>query len=119
MDINANMLVPVPITKKILLKDKNSACLCVSLLNAQSIWDTYGAIFDYFLSNNINIAIITESWLKSTEEDACRLSTSEFNTGPFSAIPSKRQDRTSGEILLVHEKSYKNNLIEEVFTHSF
>ena len=27
MGINANMLVPVPITKKILLKDKNSACL--------------------------------------------------------------------------------------------
>ena len=36
MDINANVLVPVPITKKIPLKDKNSAHLHMSLLNAHS-----------------------------------------------------------------------------------
>ena len=119
MGINVNMLVPVPITKKILLKDKNIAHLSMSLLNAQSIWDKDGAIVDYFLHNNINIAIITESWQQSTKEDACRLSTSQFNIGLFSAIPSNRQDRTGGGILLVHKKSYKANLIEEVFTHSF
>ena len=119
MGINANILVPVPITKKILLKDKNSACLHMSLLNAESIWDKDGAIVDYFLSNNINTAIIAQSWLQSTKEDACRLSTSEFNTGLSSAIPSNRQDRTGGGILLVHEKSYKANHIEEVFTCSF
>ena len=119
MGINANMLVPVPITKKIPLKDKNSGCLCMSLLNAQSIWDKDGAIVDYFLSNNINTAIITKSWLQSTKEDACRLSTYEFNTGLFSVIPSNSQERTSGGMLLVHKKSYKAHLIEEVFTHSF
>ena len=117
--VNANMLVPVPITKKIPLKDKSSACLHMSLLNTQSIQDKDCAIVDYFLSNNINLAIITESWLQSTKEDACRLSTSEFNTGLFSAIPSNRQDRTGGGILLVHKKSYKAYLIEEVLTYSF
>ena len=117
--VNANMIVPVPITKKIPLKDKNSVCLHMSLLNAQSIQDKDYAIVEYFLSNNINIAIITESWLQSTKEYACRLSTSEFNTGLFSAIPSNRQDRTGGGILLVHKKSYKADLIEEVFTCSF
>ena len=61
MGINANMLVPVSITKKILLQDKNSAHLHMSLLNPQSIWDKDGVIVDYFLSNNINIAIITKS----------------------------------------------------------
>ena len=66
--MNANMLVPVPITKKIPLKDKNSACLHMRLLNAQYIWDKDGAIVDYFLSNNINIAIITESWLQSIKQ---------------------------------------------------
>ena len=65
MGINDNMLVPVPITKKIPLKDKNSACLHMSLLNAQSIWVKDSAIVDYFLSSNINIAIINESWLQS------------------------------------------------------
>ena len=119
MDIDANMLVPVPITKKIPLKDKNSACLQMSLLNTQSIQDKDGAIVDYLLSNNIKITIITESWMQSTEEEAYRLSTSEFNTCLFSAMPSNRQDRTGGGILLVHKKSYKANLIEEVFTCSF
>ena len=119
MGVNANMLVPVPITKKIPLKNKNSACLYMSLLNAQSIWDIDCATVDYFLSSNINIGIITESWLEHTNEDAGRLSASEFNTGLFSAILSNRQDRTGGGILLVHKKSYKAGLIEEVFTHSF
>ena len=119
MGVNANMLVPVAIIKKIPLRDKNNACLWMSLLNAQSIQDKDCAIVDYFLSNNISIAIITESWLQSTKEDAYRLSTSEFNTGLFSAIPSNRWDRTGGGILLVHKKSYKADLLEEVFTHSF
>ena len=66
----------------------------MSLLNAKSTCDNDGTRVDYFLSNNINVAIITESWLQITEDDACRLSTSEFNTGIFSAIPSNRQDRT-------------------------
>ena len=90
MRVNANMLVPVPITKKIPLKDKNNACIQMSLLNAQSIQDSDCAIVDYFLSNNISIVIITESWLQSTKEDAWRLITSEFSTGLFSAIPSNR-----------------------------
>ena len=61
MRVNDNMLVPVPITKKIPLKDKNNTHIWMSLLNAQSIWDKDGAIVDYFLSNNINMAIITEN----------------------------------------------------------
>ena len=113
------MLVPVAMTKKVPLKDKNSVCLFMCLLNAQSIWDKDGAIVDYFLSKSINIAIITESWLQTTKEDACRLTISQFNTGLFLAIPSNRQDRTSGGIQLVHKKSYKADLIEEVFTCSF
>ena len=65
------------------------------------------------------MAIITKSWLQNTEEDACRLTTSEFSTGIFSAIPSDRQDRMGGGILMVHRKSYKADLIDEVFTCSF
>ena len=67
---NANVLVPVPITKKIPLKDKNNACIWMSLLNPQSIQDKDCAIVDYVLSNSISIAIITESWLQNTQEDA-------------------------------------------------
>ena len=119
MEVNDNMLVPVPITKKMPLKDKNNVCIWMSLLNGQSIQDKYCAIVDYFLSSNISIAIITESWLQTTEDDDCGLSTSEFSTDLFSAIPSNRQDRTGGGILLVHRKSYKVDLIKEVFTHSF
>ena len=115
MGVNDNMLGPVPITKKKPLKDKNNIHIWMNLLNAQSIWDKDGAIVDYFLSKNINMAIITESWLQNTGEDACRLSTSEFCTDLFSAIPSNRQDRIGGGILLVHRKSYKANLIDEVF----
>ena len=119
MGVNDNMLVPVPITKKIPLKDKNNTHIHMSLLSPQSIWDKDSAIVDYFLSSNINMAIITDSWLQNTEEDACRLSTSEFCTDLFSAIPSNRQDRIRGGILLVHRKSHKANLIDEVFTCSF
>ena len=117
--VNKNMLVPVPITKKIPLKNKDNAHIQMSLLNAQSICGKDGAIVEYLLSNNISMAIITESWLQNNEEDACRLSTSEFCTGLFSAFPSKRKDRKGDGILLVHKKSYKVNLLDEVFTHSF
>ena len=92
MGVNDNVLVPVPNTRKIPLKYKNNACIQMSFLNAQSIWDKDCTIVDYFLSNNISIAITTKSWLQNTKEDACRLSTSEFSTGLFSAIPSNRQD---------------------------
>ena len=113
------MLVPVPINKRIPLKNKESAHIQISLLNAQSIHGKDCAIVEYFLSNNISMAIITESWLQNNEEDASRLSTSEFCTGLFSAVPSNRQDRKGGGILFVHKKSYKVNLVDEVFTHSF
>ena len=113
------MLVLVPITKKIPLKNKDNTHIRMSLLNAQSIHVKDGAIVEYFLSNKISMAIITESWLQNSEEYACRLSTSEFCTGLFAAVPSNRQDRKGGGILLVHKKSYKVNLIEEVFTCSF
>ena len=116
MGVNNNMLVSVPITKKIPLKNKENTHIQMSLLNAQSIWGKDGAIVEHFLSNNISMAIIMESWLQNTEEDACRLSTSEFCTSLFSAIPSNRQYRKGGGILLVHKKSYKANLIDEVFT---
>ena len=113
------MLVPVPITKKIPLKNKDNTNIRMSLPNIQSIWGKDGAIVEYFLSNNISMAIIMESWLQNNEEDACRLNTSKFCTSLFSAIPSNRQDRKDGGILLVHKKSYKANLIDEVLTHSF
>ena len=68
--VNKNMLVPVPITKKIPLKNKDNTHIRMSLLNAQSIWGKDGAMVEYFLSNNISMAIITESWLQNNEEDA-------------------------------------------------
>ena len=116
MGVNDNMLVTVPITKKIPLKNKHIQMI---LLNAQSISDKDSAMVDYFLSNNINMGIITESWVQNTEDDACSLSTSEFCTGLFSAIPANRYDRMGGGILLVHRKSYKANLFDDVFTCSF
>ena len=102
------MLVPVPITKKIPLKNKDNTHIRMSLLNAQSIHGKDGAIVEYFLSNNISMAIITESWLQNSEEDACRLSTSEFCTSLFSAVTSNRQDRNGGGILLVHKNPTKS-----------
>ena len=119
MGVNTNMLVPVPFTKKIPLKDKNNAYILMSLLNAQAIWDKDCIIADYVLSNNISISTITESWLQNTNEDICRLSTSEFSTGLFSAIPSNRQDRSGRGILPVHRKPYKADLVDKVFTCSF
>ena len=59
MGVNDNMLVPVPIPLKIPLKNKNNTHIWMGLLNAQSIWDKDSAIVDYFLSNNISMAIIT------------------------------------------------------------
>ena len=119
MGVTINMLVPVSITNKIPLKNKDNTHIQMSLLNAQSIQGRDGAIVEYFLSNNINMAITTKSWLQNNEEDAYRLSTSEFHTSLLSAIPSNRQDRKGGGILLVHRKCYKTNLVDEVFTHSF
>ena len=113
MGVNDSKLVPAPITRKIPLRDKNNTFIRMSLLNAQSIQDKDFTIVDYFLSNNISMAIITESWLQNSEEDVCRLSTSEFSTGLFSSIPSNRQDRMGGGILLVHRKSYKAHLIDD------
>ena len=101
------------------MKNKDNTHIRMSLLNVQSICGKDGAIVEYLLSNNISMAIITESRLQNNDENACRLSTSEFCTGLFSAFPSNRQDRKGGGILLVHKKSYKVNLVDEVFTHSF
>ena len=47
------------------------------------------------------------------------LSTSDFSTDLFSAIPSNRQGRTGEESCWCIKKSYKADLIDEVFTCSF
>ena len=113
---NKNMLAIVPITKRIPLKNKDSTQIWMSLFNAQSIHGKDGAIVGYLLSNNISMAIVTESWLCNNDEDASMLCTSEFCTGLFLAVPSNRKDRKGGGILMIHKKSYKVNLVEEVFT---
>ena len=64
------------------MKNKDSTQIRMSLFNAQSIHGKDGAIVEYLLSNNISMAIVTESWLCNNDEDASMLSTSEFCTGP-------------------------------------
>ena len=74
-------------------------------LNAQSIKNKDKLIVDYLLNEHIDVAIITETWLKDTDD--IWLQGCELNKNGYKITSSNRKNRQGGGVALV----YKDSLI--------
>ena len=72
-------------------------------LNAQSIKNKYQLIVDYLLNEHIDVAIITETWLK--DADDIWLQGCELNKNGYKTSFSNRKDRQGGGVALVYRDS--------------
>ena len=72
-------------------------------LNAQSINNKDQLIANYLLSEHINVAIITEMWLK--DADDIWLQGCELNKNSYKASYSNRKNRHAGGVALVYRDS--------------
>ena len=74
--------------------------ISVVLLNARSIRNKDQLITDYLLNNRVDLAIITEIWLKNNEADDIWLECCELNQNGYKTRNINRTKRSGGVLLL-------------------
>ena len=79
----------------------------VSTVNARSLKHKENMISEELLNSNIDSAIITETWLKNTDEDYAWMLSSELNNYSHQIWTKNRMDRREGGIALVTQRKYK------------
>ena len=82
------------------LKEKNIGLL---VLNAQSIKCKDDSIFDHLIKNLVNLAIITETWLKDTDTDKVWWESTPLNKGSYRMSISNRSQKRGGRLSLVYK----------------
>ena len=82
--------------------------LAVSTINIQSIANKHLRVLDYFMEQNLDLCIITETWLN----DNCPTICTDLNTDAVSFHPLMRV-RRGGRIGLLHKKTLKLSDIEK------
>ena len=85
------------------LKEKNIGLL---VLNAQSIKCKDDSIFDHLIKNSVNLAIITETWLKDMDTDKVWWESTPLNKGSYRMSISNRSQKCGGRLSL----GYKSHL---------
>ena len=82
------------------LKEKNIGLL---VLNAQSIKCKDDYIFDHLIKNSVDLAIITETWLKDTDTDKVWWESTPLNNGSYRMSISNRSQKCGGRLSLVYK----------------
>ena len=77
-------------------------------LNVKSIKNKDHLIVNELNDNNVDIVLITETWLKDTEEDQAWLAQSEFKQGNFNTpVKNRPGNKKGGGIVIIYRKPYK------------
>ena len=80
----------------------------IAILNVRSIKNKDHFIVNELNDNNVDIAVITETWLKDTEEDQAWLDQSEFKQGNYNTLVQNRPGNKKGcGIVITYRKPYK------------
>ena len=90
--------------------DKNSDEIVqtmISTVNARSLKHKENLISVEMLNNNTEIVVITETWLKNTEEAHAWTLSSELNNYSHQILTKIRAHRRGGGIALVSQRKYK------------
>ena len=87
------------------VKAASNKSLSLCCLNAQSIKKKELPIIEYLLDENIDFCVISETWLKESDNDW--LKQSEFNRNGYKIFSEPRKDRSGGGLALIYCQTYK------------
>ena len=84
----------------------------IATVNTRSIKSKEQILLRELIHNNIDILIVTETWLKNNQKDGLWIEMTDLNTEPFTLHTINRLDRVGGGIALIHKTSIKVTQIE-------
>ena len=80
----------------------------ISTLNVRSVESKDQAIIEELNNKNVDIAVLTETWLKDNTEYQAWLNQSVFNQGSYDTLTHSRpSDKKGGEIAITYRKQCK------------
>ena len=79
--------------------------LQLSTINCQSVKSKEDQIIQHILDNNIDLVVLTETWLKETDRDRLWLQACSFNKDNYSIAAVNRCERPGGGIALVYSRA--------------
>ena len=78
-------------------RDRNSDNMLIALVNAQSLRSKELLLHDYIKEDNIDICIVTETWIQNTEEDKAWCEISALNNDNLMLHTVNREERRGGD----------------------
>lgn len=96
-------LITVPVTNERINKSENKINLNILTANVRSLMvqNKDLQLRDYMIMNKIHLGILTETWLKDTED---KWQCSNLNCEPFQLDPINRKNKKGGGIALITHK---------------
>ena len=85
--LNTDNLIDVTITKN---GSETTSRIRIATLNARSVKNKDQAITEELNNKNVNIAVLTETWLKDNTEDQAWLNKSDFKQGNYDTLTHNR-----------------------------
>ena len=79
--------------------------LKIATLNARSVKNKDQFLFQELTDNNIDIGLITETWLKDTQEDEAWINQSALQQNSYNTwLHNRPKDQHGGGLALIHKK---------------
>ena len=100
--VDHNNLINIPLTEQ-LLQHENK--VNISTINARSVKSSEVIIKDHLVDNDIDICVISETWLKDCDQawiEGC-----ELNKDGFRMQTANRKARTGGGLACIYRERYK------------
>ena len=77
----------------------------ITFSNIQSVRNKENEVLEYLNDNNFDACILTETWLKDTDEHVVWVNCSSLNTNSYRMITSNRPNRPGGRLAVVYPSS--------------
>ena len=104
---------------KMQLQANSSPNIKVTLANIQSIRNKELILYDYLQSNDIDICIITKTWLQNCNSDEIWLEMTDLNNNEFKMGVSNRTNQLGGGIAIITKSQLGQHKLDEGQKQSF
>ena len=91
----------------------------ITLSTIQSVRNKENKLLEYLTDSNFDACILTETWLKDTDEHVAWLNCSSLNTNSYRMITSNRPNRLGGGLAVVYKSSLSVKTLEQGVKKSF
>ena len=105
--MNTRNLIQIHITEK-----NSSNNIGIVTINARSVKNKQKQIVETIKLENLDFIMLTETWLKNTDEDKAWINTSDLNNNNLRIDTVSRTMRQGGGIALLHRKEYNTTRLE-------